>query len=1362
MPEPPPIWSDAFLAEEIRDQPEYKALVEDSAAFDAFVEIARKRLGEIRSLSRRAKERPTTDRVITPLLEALGWPTPVPEVRLTARDQVDLVLHATAEQGEALLNAPDEHKRVLNAAGIVECKAWGNPFDTSGSGSESRRGETAAQQIQRYLLIAGTDSNESLRWGILTNGARWRIYSYRARPRDRAWEIDLERLLVSQDLFHALDDDGIHQLRLAWLLLRRDSWIPAPGERESFLDRLLAKGRHADEQVAASLSKAIFSEVYPDLVSALWRHDEHAAADQIANAALTILYRLLFIFYAEDRGMLNTEDPRYREYSLRHGVREPAVSQLAAGNPSSVFTRFWDHLATLTEVLDHGNPEMGLPPYDGGLFATDPGSLLAQARLTDAQLAPIIKALSHTEAGDYISYRNLEIQQLGSIYERLLERVPQRDDAGQVEVVVSPYARKDSGSYYTPQELVDLIVEQTLRPLLDERIAAFEAEPTEANDPAVALLRLKILDPAMGSGHFLITAIDWLTAAIEDLLDRSDNGNDSDDDDGEPSYVSPVQAELDLIEAHRSAPLHPSIDDAIRAEIEQRRALGDQLPSPDRQSLIRRMVLKRCIYGVDKNPMAVELAKVALWLHSFAPPLPLPYLNHRIRAGDSLLGISIDAAHDYLAPWGPDHIARGLFADLAALSRSTAEAAEALDANLDLTIIAIGESFRWDGLQNQVRARLRKVLNLTAGLRWLSTSMKKVEREEFHAPLTEAISGHPGRADAILHNGENDPGLTPATPGFHLIRDQANEIADRENFFHWQVEFALVMDQGGFDAIVTNPPWERIKLQEVEWWAARREDIAKAPTAAARKQKIAKLRAAGDPLVAEYDQAAERAAQLSAVLRGSGDYPQLGKGDINLYSLFVERALSLINPDGVAGLLTPSGIYADHTTAAFFKAMSTTGRVGGIYDFENRRSANPDATSTRWFSDVHPQLKFCATIFAGSERRFAETYCGFFLDSKTDLNDADRVFTLAADDFARINPNSGNAPVLRSRIDAEIVRRIYHTHPVLVEHSAGEPIKQYPVRYRQGMFHSQNDAALFTTVADLDAAQAYHVVDNRYRRGDDEWVPLYQGRMINQFDHRANGVVRNPENVSNQFSSKSSTDEQRADPAFFTQSPYWIPASAVEARMPRSEHWSIVFRDVTNATNERMMIATVIPWLGLADTLGWLRRDDEFDATEAACLLANFNSLCLDYVAKQKVQSAHLKWFAVEQLPVIAPTDYDRQFGETTARDLICDHVLRLTYTAHDLAPFARDLGYAADPFPWDPEERRQLRARLDALYFHLYGLNEQDTAYILDQFPVLEKNERKEHNRYQTKELVLAYHRVLAAGDTTNTITLPPTPPDS
>ena len=1319
MPAPPPLWSDAFLETEIREQPEYQALLEDSAEFDAFVEAARRIVGEVRAISS-PDEQLTIERAITPLLAALGWPTPLPKRSLTSRDEIDLALYADEAQRELSLGT-SEREQVLSADGIVECKEWGRSLDGSGSGA--RPGETAAQQLQRYLLIAGTDSAEALRWGILTNGARWRIYSYRARPRDRTWEIDLEQLLISRTLFdEEPQTDKLHELRVAWLLFRRQSWIPVDGELDSFLDRLLEAGRRRDAKVADDLSDVIFNHVYPDLVRLFWDKQPDAEPDVVARAALTFLYRLLFIYYAEDRGMLDTENPGYRPHSLRHSVRDPIAELGEAASHSTVSTQYWQRLKTLRAIIDLGDPAIDQPPYDGGLFAAG-HAVLDEIELSDAELAPIIRQLSHTADGTYVSYRSLEVRQLGSIYERLLERVPQRDDDGDVEVVISPYARKDSGSYYTPQELVDLIVEQTLTPLVEERIAAFRNEPSEANDPAAALLELKILDPAMGSGHFLITALDWLTDQLAALVNREW-------DEAEPGYISPIRAQLWELQEE-----HPG--------------LGDE-------TLLQRMTLKRCLYGVDKNPLAVELAKVALWLHTFAPPLPLPHIEHRIRAGDSLLGVAIDTVADYLAAWGPDYIARGVPYDCAQLLRATEESEQTLTDSVDLVIDDVRDSRRHHRNVMRNSEDLRRAFNLIAGFRWLSTGMKKREREEFHAPLTEALSGHVSRADAILHNGENDEGLTQSTPEFQVIRERAKAVVTRENIFHWDIEFPHVMADGGFDAIITNPPWDRIKLQEVEWWAARKEEIAKAPTAAARKRMIAALRAAGDPLVAEYDSAVERATQLSAVCRKSGDYPLLGKGDINIYSLFVERALSLLNDDGIAGILTPSGIYADKTAAEFFRSITMGGRLAGVYDFENRRSDDPEAGTGKWFADVHLGYKFCALIFGGEARSFPATRCGFFLRGKADLDSSERVFSFLPDDFARINPNTHTAPIFRTRRDAEIVSRIYREHPVFVRHVNGEEQKLWPIRYHT-MFHMSMDSALFQTREELDGIGAYPVEWGRYRRGGDDWLPLYQGRMIDQFDHRANSVGYNAANVRRKYTSIPTSDAQRQNAAFTPLAQYWVPMAATNRSYRTTHGWLIAYRRSTKEDNARGMVAAIGPAVAYGDSAFLLMPDELLIGEDACLIVGNLNAVPFDFVVRRKIHGVNLSKYIIEQLPMIAPADYDRKFGETTARDLVRDHALRLSYTAHDLAPFARDLGYEGEPYIWDPAKRRQLRARLDALYFHLYGLDEDDTAYILNQFTVLEKNERKEHDRYLTKELVIGHYRALAAGDTTAEIRLEP-----
>ena len=488
------------------------------------------------------------------------------------------------------------------------------------------------------------------------------------------------------------------------------------------------------------------------------------------------------------------------------------------------------------------------------------------------------------------------------------------------------------------------------------------------------------------------------------------------------------------------------------------------------------------------------------------------------------------------------------------------------------------------------------------------------------------------------------------------------------------------------------------------------------------------------------------------MIRASGNYPLLGGGDINLYSLFVERAMGLIKPDGFVGLLTPSGIYADKTASAFFKSLSTSGRVGGLFDFENRRLGTG---LPPFFPDVDSRFKFCALIFGGAERRFDETECAFFLHDIETISDPNRCFALASSDFARVNPNTGTAPIFRTRRDAEITRRIYERHPVLVDRSQGEERKAWPVRYHT-MFHMTNDSHLFRTAVQLDSAGFYPVQGNCWKRGEEMYLPLYEGKMVQAFDHRAASVVVNPENLNRPAQPREATAEEHANPDWLPDPQYWVGTNSFE--WPVGLEWAVAFKDVTAPTNIRAMIAALVPRSGVGNTLPFLLPDSgEASAYKSLAWLlgASLNSFIFDFVARQKVQGQHLNWYIVEQLPVIAADDYDHRFGDKTARDLVRDHVLRLTYTAHDMAPFARDLGYDGPPFTWDGEERRHLRARLDALYFHLYGLSREDAGYVLDTFPIVQRQDEAAFGSYRTRDLILAYMNAFAAGDTDTVVSV-------
>ena len=431
------------------------------------------------------------------------------------------------------------------------------------------------------------------------------------------------------------------------------------------------------------------------------------------------------------------------------------------------------------------------------------------------------------------------------------------------------------------------------------------------------------------------------------------------------------------------------------------------------------------------------------------------------------------------------------------------------------------------------------------------------------------------------------------------------------------------------------------------------------------------------------------------------------------------------------------------TASRFFKEVSTGGRVAGLFDFENRR---PETGLPHFFPDVDSRFKFCAFVFGGDEQRFRKTPCAFFLHDTASVNDPERCFPLTPSDFTRVNPNTGTAPVFRTRRDAEITRSIYERHPILVDRSDGEESRAWPVRY-QTMFHMANDSRLFRTASDLQAEGCYPVQGNRWKKGEELYLPLYEGKMVQMFDHRAASIVNKENNLFRPGQPNRTTTEELQDRTFSPRPRYWVGRG--DNQVVQDFDWFLAFKDITASTNVRTMIAAFVPQAGYGHTLPVLvPSDSSFDGPSSVCVMGNLNSFLFDYIARQKVQATHLMWYIVEQLPVIAPEDYDRQFGSTTARDLVRDHVLRLTYTANDMAPFARDLGYDGPPFTWDDEERRHLRARLDALYFHLYGLDKDDAGYVLGTFPIVRRDDEKQFGSYRTRDLILAYMDALASGD--------------
>jgi hypothetical protein len=301
-----------------------------------------------------------------------------------------------------------------------------------------------------------------------------------------------------------------------------------------------------------------------------------------------------------------------------------------------------------------------------------------------------------------------------------------------------------------------------------------------------------------------------------------------------------------------------------------------------------------------------------------------------------------------------------------------------------------------------------------------------------------------------------------------------------------------------------------------------------------------------------------------------------------------------------------------------------------------------------------------------------------------------------------------------------------------------------------------NDSHLFWTSDRLKADKAYPVAGSRWQKGKRQFVPLYVGRMIHQFDHRAASVGTNPDNIHVAAHSEWTSAEEHAEPDFVPAPQFWVDEASI--RWHSDHNWTVGFRDIARTTDERTVISSIVPKAAFGNKLPLMFSDD---LNAPAYLVGNLNSFVLDFVARRKIQSVSLNWYIAEQLPIVS--DYTRKFGKRKASDIVRDQVLRLSYTANDLADFARDMGHidpktgnVLPPFKWDEEERVHLRARLDALYFLLYGVTDRDDVrYILSTFPGVREDDEKKHGRYRTQELILAYMSALEAGDTETKVAL-------
>jgi len=1213
------------------------------------------------------------------------------------------------------------------------------------------RGAAAANPhglVQEFI-----NRSPSTLWAIVSNGLDLRLLrDNQALSRQSFLEFDLQAMFAGE---------AYSDFVLLWLTAHATRFAPREGDRpescwleqwtkvaEEQGTRALGDLRGGVERALQILGEGFTSHPKNVALREGLRTGQVPLAD-FHGQLLRVVYRLIFLFVAEDRtldgqSLLHPHDDSdiartAREHFADHYSTD-RLRELAAMIRGSRHGDLWRQFRLLAgalsgdEAFSAARQHLALPTLGSFLWHLTSTAALNDAELTNHDFLEAVRHLAFTRQGRVlrpIDYKNLGAEELGGVYEGLLALTPQISADGS-RFTFAEFAgneRKTSGSYYTPDSLVQCLLDSAIDPVVEGVIKGKSGAEAER-----AIFSMRICDPAVGSGHFLVGA------------------------------------------AHRLA-----------RHLARVRALaqGESEPSPVLYQHALRDVIGRCLYGVDVNPMAAELCRVSLWLEALEPGKPLSFLDHHIRVGNSLLGAT------------PELIAAGLPDDaFNAIEGDDKKACATLKKRNRAERKGLGPLFSEQEAETQTRLQ-----RAAAALEQLPDDRaEEVRAKELafrHHEETEEYRRKKQLADGwcaafVIRKYFSEPGRESSVSGItqgHLsdlvggraLPDELSSAADRVSrqyrFFHWHLAFPEVFAEGGFDVVLGNPPWERIKIQEKEWFAGKRDDIAEAKNSAGRKRLIERLKTDDPALYAAYTEDQRKAEGDSHFVRNSGRFPLCGRGDVNTYSIFTETNRLILGPKGRVGCVIPSGIATDDTTKFFFQNIVTSNSLVSLYDFENVKNIFPGVG--------HGRFKFCLLTLSGLESPVAASDFVFFAHQVEDISDVHRHFTLTARDIALINPNTFTCPIFGSQQDAEIGKHIYRRVPVLIREGPPEE-NPWGITFMR-MLDMANDSGLFR----MDALPDH--------------MPLYEAKMIQHFDHRYGDYSDYPEGALTTIL-PDVPKERLENPRYAITPRYWVDKREVLGRLDGrwDRQWLLGWRDVTHATNDRTLIASVIPRTAVNHKFPLMFPGQP--SSLVAGLLGNLNSFLLDHCARQKIGGLSLMYFILKQLPVLTPDSYEHRCAWASARsravagpvqpvqgleavrvkearstigkvpatlmDWLLPRVLELVYTAWDLEPFAQDCGWSGPPFRWDEERRFVLRCELDAAFFHLYlpaeingdwCLTEGETtedltrlqtnfltpreavAYIMDTFQLVKRKDEAKWGDYRTKRVILEVYDALA-----------------
>lgn len=1136
-------------------------------------------------------------------------------------------------------------------------------------------GQEGRRRSPHSCLQECLNADDSSNWGVLISGDRLRLLHDNPSLVKPAY--------LAADLELLIEGERFDEFSVLWLLLHA-SRFEHPHTGRCVLDSWKQKAEASGERVLGALRGGVQSALqflgtgflnHPangELRDALFKH--HTLSKQhFHEQLLRLVYRFLFLFTAEDRGLLfprdlQAVDPRRRIYREGYSVsrlRELAIKRSAYEGD---YGDLWELQRLVFQQLTIGNSPLGLPGL-GGLFSLAQCPDLQGAELCNGPLLRAIKAIGWFDAGGTftrVRYRDLNTEELGSVYEGLLELHPQLEQHGSQWLLSygggAGSDRKTTGSYYTPDALVQELIKSALVPVIEDRLS-------KANGPAdqeKALLDIKVIDPACGSGHFLLAA------------------------------------------ARRLA-----------VELAQVRAGVDQPSEEDRQHALRDVVA-RCIYAVDKNPMAVELCKVALWIEAIDPGKPLSFLDAHIQCGDSLLGVFDPKV---LEEGIPDEAYKQLTGDDTSVCSSLKKENAAARKNNNRRGSNRGIQGSLDLSGTKPRSRNQEALEALEAMPE-TTLVESAAKQAAYANWLEqcgqdpeALASDMFTAAFFLEKTNSSRATVPTTE--HLLRLLGEQPVEKSmeaavvqaahnfRFFHWHLRFGEVMKTGGFDCVIGNPPWEGLTPDIKEWFASYEPSI-RAADETEQKSIVARL-TLNPEIASGWNQYRLAIHSILKFLKGSGRYllfaeGNLGKGDFNTYRFFVELAIGSCNSQGICAQYVPDNLYSGANAQAHRIALLE--RTGGVFidGFDN--------TERAWFPAVHASMKFCSYLSSPLDPAKKGLFARFGISNPRKLVDA-RPINLAPEVLREMSGESFAFPEIRSEVDARLFDLIY---------ASG---------FKFADFRHSLPGKVFAT--------ELHMGNDRYRFGDDSTgLPLYEGRMVDLYDHRAKAYI------SGRGRSAVWEDMPFGYPKSIRAQWTVLPSELCTDELTRTSLIRIGLCGVASPTNQRTLVCCLIPkgviCGGKVPTLVL----GDLDIRAYGLFLGYANSIVLDYIARKKA-TLSMTQSILDTLPMPA------RLPASEEEDAIAEMALGLAAVGDEFSELRS--GEIAELYPGTvsyrilPEDRHETMCEIDSRVAKAFGLGREELLHIFGashagfidgSFPQLYRKEMREFGEFKTRRLVL------------------------